>query len=110
MFCAHIAMDGTISGRHDQTCTDHALAVAALAKTCLAPLGLSATGEIAGLLHNMGKLTDELDDYIEMAGRGKRVRKGSVIHTLAGVRYLLERFHAAEGTPACSGMAAELLR
>lgn len=109
MFCAHIAMDGTISGRHDQTCTEHALAVAALAKAYLASLGLSATGETAGLLHDMGKLTDEFDDYIERAGRGERVRKGSVIHTFAGVRYLLGRFHAAEGTPACSDMAAELL-
>lgn len=94
MFCAHIAMDGTRSGRHEQTCTDHALAVAALAKAYLPPLGLSATGETAGLLHDMGKLTDEFDDYIERAGRGERVRKGSVIHTAFPKDTLLQRARA----------------
>lgn len=109
MFRAHIAIDGTTSGRREQTCTEHALSVAALAKNCLAPLGLSATGEIAGLLHDMGKFTDEFDAYIQKASMGEKVRKGSVIHTFAGVRYLLERFHTADGTPVYSDIASELL-
>ncbi len=109
MFRAHIAVDAMTSERHEQTCTEHALAVAALARAYLEPLGLSAAGETAGFLHDMGKFTAEFDDYIGRASVGEKVRKGSVIHTFAGVRYLLERFHTAEGTPAYADMAAKLL-
>lgn len=109
MFRAHMVLDHITSECREQTCTEHALSVAALAKDCLAPLGLSAAGKTAGLLHDMGKFTREFDAYIEKASRGEAVRKGSVIHTFAGVSYLLNRFHTAQGTPAYADMAVELL-
>ena len=109
MFRAHMVLDRITSECREQTCTEHALSVAALAKDFLAPLGLSAAGETAGLLHDMGKFTREFDAYIEKASRGEAVRKGSVIHTFAGVSYLLNRFHTAQGMPAYADIAVELL-
>lgn len=109
MFRAHMVFDRITSEYREQTCTEHALSTAALAKAFLAPLGLSSTGEIAGLLHDMGKFTREFDTYIEKACKGEKVRKGSVIHTFAGVSYLLNHFHTVDGAPSYPDIAVELL-
>lgn len=105
MHPAHIAIDP----HRIQTCTEHARSVAELAKNSLSPLGLAAAGEIAGLLHDMGKYTEEFRTYLEKASRGEHVTKGSVIHTFAGVRYLLNRFHSHEGALSFGDLASELL-
>lgn len=43
----------------------------------------------------MGKYTDEFTRYIEAASSGEKVKKGSVIHTFAAVRYILGKYHIA---------------
>lgn len=74
-----------------QTCTAHCRQTAAYAAAALTDVGLSSCGYYAGLLHDMGKFKDEFKQYIE-SGHQKR---GSVIHSFAGVRYLLEK-HTTE--------------
>lgn len=109
MHLAHIAVENQISERRVQTCTEHARSVATLAKGYLSPMGLSSVGELAGLLHDLGKFTEEFNTYLDKASRGEKVTKGSVIHTFAGVRYMLEQYHSKRGNLTFGDLAAELI-
>lgn len=106
MLCAHISQEPE---RRIQTCNEHSRNVAALAKGMLEPLGLEASGELAGLLHDLGKFTEEFNTYLHKAVQGEKVAKGSVIHTFAGVGYLLNRFHPQDASLPFESLAAELL-
>ena len=108
MHIAHMAVDSQTKACCIQTCTEHSRAVAGLARGILAPCGLGATGYLAGLLHDCGKFTKEFDEYIRKASHDAPVRKGSVIHTFAGVRCIMELAHAP-GKPSMQNMAAEIL-
>lgn len=108
MYSAHIALEADGSQRV-QTCTEHSRAVADLGKVFLETCGLGEAGYLAGLLHDCGKFTDEFDAYLNKAVRGERIQKGSVIHTFAGVRYLLERFHAHDSNLSFSDISVEIL-
>lgn len=79
--------DGTV---HTQTVYDHLLGTARRAAQCLRSAGLEQAGYLAGLLHDMGKYTAEFQQYLAAEDPGKR---GSVIHTFQGCRYLMEHFH-----------------
>ena len=72
-----------------QTVRDHLIGTAQRAGQCLRTVGLEKTGYLAGLLHDMGKYTGDFQQYLA-AGDGKR---GSVIHTFQGCRYLMEKYH-----------------
>lgn len=109
MHRAHMAIDVASLEERVQTCTEHAQAVAKLEKGYLAAVGLENTGKLLGLLHDMGKFTDEFDDYLNRAFHGEKVRKGSVIHTFAGVRYLLEQFHRQGGQLSLQDVMIEVL-
>lgn len=109
MYRAHIAVDPHTSQSRIQTCTDHVRSVAQMTKEHLSPFGLSSTGELAGLLHDLGKFTTEFDSYLDKASRGEKVAKGSVIHTFSGVRYLLEHFHSLNDNSAFGALTAELI-
>lgn len=109
MHSAHIAIDPDTFKQRIQTCADHSRAVAQLAQAKLAARGLGAAGYLAGLLHDCGKFSDEFDAYLEKAVRGEKVKKGSVIHTFAGVRYLLEQFHSHDGNAWYENVTAEIL-
>ena len=94
MYTAHKVIDPQTNACRIQTCAEHSRSVAALARTSLESIGLGSTVYLAGLLHDCGKFTDEFDVYIAKASAGEYVRKGSVIHTFAGVRCILEQFHS----------------
>ena len=87
MFCAHI------NGLYEQSCNDHSLNTARYASEALDCVGLTDTGYLAGLLHDVGKYSEEFDSYIHAANSGERVQKGSVIHSFAGARCVMERWH-----------------
>lgn len=109
MHSAHIALESENLKQRVQTCAEHSRAVAGLAKSSLEACGLGEAGYLAGLLHDCGKFTDEFDAYLNKAVRGERVQKGSVIHTFAGVRYLLEQFHSHDSDLNFSDITVETL-
>lgn len=101
-FYAHIR-EGS-EKRAVQTLTEHCRNTARYAHGCLAGIGLGETGYLAGLLHDLGKAKKEFSDYLQ-SDHGVR---GSVNHTFAGCRLVLERFHG-EYAQTDSDLTAELL-
>ena len=101
MFLAHIRMGD--KEKAVQTLAEHCANTARYAGACLVGAGLEQTGTLLGLVHDCGKFKKEFQEYLTDPN-GVR---GSVNHTFAGTRLLLERYHASD-----EGMAkltAELL-
>ena len=104
-FLAHINKDGTV-----QTVAQHCRNTAELAKKNLCKLELANAAYLAGLLHDAGKCTDQFRNYIQKASRGEDVCRGSVIHTFAAVRFLLNTYHSAGSkTDPIQNITAEIL-
>ena len=91
MHIAHIREDGKI-----QTGVEHSRHAAEYASRSLTPIGMKTTAYLAALLHDFGKFKQEYDHYLEEARAGTAVR-GSVNHTFAGVRFVLEQWHHGNG-------------
>ena len=104
MFPAHIRETG-----ERQTVQEHCRNTAALAATALRPLGLEKSAYLVGLLHDAGKNKQEYAQYLSEAVSGGNAVRGSVNHTFAGVRLLLDRWHGGCGTFSYSDVTAELL-
>lgn len=109
MHYAHIHVDPASGKQNIQTGAEHARNTAEWSGSFLASCALCETGYLAGLLHDCGKFTDNFDAYLLKAVQGQDVKKGSVIHTFAGVSYLLKRFHSQDGQLTVQDMAAEVL-
>ncbi len=99
-FIAHIDNE---SGRR-QTCTEHCVAVAKASERALSGIGLGKTAYLAGLLHDMGKFSDEFQTYILEGDLSKR---GTVIHSFAGVRYMLTKYH--DGNKGYQDLTSEII-
>jgi len=101
-FLAHIRRDPAGAEEAVQTVKAHCRKTTEYAGRTLETAGLFAAGYLAGLVHDAGKYTGRFQAYLR-EGEGRR---GSVNHTFAGVRLLLERFFT-EGD--YSGVVCELL-
>lgn len=101
MYLAHIR-----TGEHEtvkQLLADHCVNTGRYAGACLRRVGLGQSGTLLGLIHDCGKFKKEYQEYL-VDPKGIR---GSVNHTFAGTRLLLERYHASED--GMEKLAAELL-
>lgn len=87
-YLAHIR-PGDLSGSVVQTAADHSRNTARLARGLLEPIGLGNVGYLAGLIHDAGKFKEEFQRYLQ----DPNGIRGSVNHTFAGCRLMLERFH-----------------
>lgn len=105
-FPAHIRRMGETEVR--QPVSDHNRQTSQYALNALAAARLGGAAKLVGLLHDMGKYTVRYRGYLENAvyGMGPAVR-GSVNHSFAAVRYLLEHYHG-RASP-CGPLTAELL-
>ncbi len=101
MFFAHIRTGK--EGAVKQSLTDHCKNTARYAGVCLRGVHLEQAGILLGQTHDCGKFKQEFAEYL-MNPNGIR---GSVNHTFAGTRLLLERYHASED--GMEKLAAELL-
>lgn len=92
VFLAHIADD-----KREQTARDHCRAAAEYASDASGVIGLPKTAYLAALLHDAGKFKAEFADYLANAANGSNAaRRGSVNHTFAGARFVLERWHSSD--------------
>ena len=97
MFLAHIR------GEDSQSAADHCRNTARYVRACLKGVGLEKAGTLVGLIHDCGKFKKEFQHYL-MDPNGVR---GSVNHTFAGTKLLMERYHDSEN--GMKRLAAELL-
>ncbi len=105
-FPAHIRRTDKTEVR--QSVSDHNRQTGQYAWDALAVVNLGGVAKLAGLLHDMGKYTARYRKYIEDAVSGVNpVVRGSVNHSFAAVRYLLEHYHGR--TSPCGPLTAELL-
>lgn len=95
IFPAHIRKEMCVDGNEKyvvQTVSEHCRNTAKYAAESLKPIGLEKTAFLAGLLHDFGKFTNAFKEYIEKAViEEENVKRGSVNHTFAGVRYILSK-------------------
>lgn len=107
LFPGHIRINGEVPEM--QPLGEHSEKTANYAADFLKAMGLAKTAKLAGLLHDTGKAKDAFRDYLIRAViLGQPVRRGSVNHTFAGCRYLLDRYHKSEDI-GFSELTAELL-
>ncbi len=85
---------------------EHCRETADYAKEALSSVGLGNTGWLAGMLHDAGKETESYKSYLVNAVFGHPVHRGSVNHTFAGVRLVLNHL-CTETTDQMSRIAAE---
>jgi CRISPR-associated endonuclease/helicase Cas3 len=93
-FIAHIRQ----SDNQFQTVEQHLLEVKGLAECFGDKIGIKRITGLAGMLHDMGKFTQEFQDYILKAVNNpdNPPKRGSVDHSTAGGRLLFELFHKPE--------------
>lgn len=103
---AHIRkVDGK---KYIQTVEEHCHGVAEIAAELLRDIGLGKTAYLGGMVHDLGKFSENFKNYIEKAANGEKVQRGSVNHTFAGVRFLLEK-HSDEQLSGFSDIILEIL-
>jgi CRISPR-associated endonuclease/helicase Cas3 len=71
-----------------KTLEDHLFEVATLSKKFASSFGAGECGWTAGILHDVGKYTEEFHNYLVRSTRGEGVRRGVVIHALQGAKYI----------------------
>ena len=80
-----------ISENREQTVYEHCENVSCYAESEAKSVGLGSTLKIAGLLHDVGKLTDEFNEYIHKAVENPNsVRRGIINHSSAGAKYIMD--------------------
>ncbi len=76
--------------RKKQMLSDHLENTAKLAKKFADVLGCANIAYTAGLLHDLGKYTQEFQNYLERSMKGEDVTRGEVIHALQGAKFAEE--------------------
>lgn len=90
MFLAHIRTEE--NSAVPQLLTDHSRNTARYAGACIRSAGLEQSGSLLGLIHDCGKYKAEFQKYLQDSNGAR----GSVNHTFAGTRLLLERYHSSQ--------------
>ena len=96
-FLAHLYIDSS-GQEHRQSVSDHCHEAASFAAHDLEAVGIPNAGYLCGLLHDAGKFQEGYQQYLRDAVQGIPVKRGAVIHTFQGCRFLLDSFHG--DTPA----------
>lgn len=92
-----------------QTVEDHLIEVKKLAEKYGSKIGVGTLCGLAGLLHDMGKYSEDFKDYILKAvyEPDNPPPRGSVDHSTAGGKFLFDLYHVIEDT--YSALLAEII-
>lgn len=108
VYPAHIRLNPDGSEKI-QSCTEHSRNAAKYAGEALAPSGLRRSACLAALVHDSGKWKKSFADYLERSVFSPDSPRGSVVHTFAGVRYLLTRYHPSGTELSYEDIVSEIL-
>ena len=91
MLCAHI----NPLTLEEQSVKEHLYNVSILSMEYGSKISLSATGELIGILHDMGKGTKKFDSYIHYCSKHPKDKslKGSINHSTAGAKFIFDIFY-----------------
>jgi len=91
MLCAHI---NPIT-LEEQSVKEHLYNVATMSKEYGAKISLETTGELIGILHDMGKETSKFDDYIHYSSShpNDKSLRGTINHSTAGAKFIYDNFY-----------------
>lgn len=94
-----------------QTVEEHLLEVKELAESYGEKIGVKHLTGLAGMLHDLGKYTNEFRKYILEAvhNPASPPKRGSVDHSTAGGKLLYERFHTEGNITLYKGLVAEVV-
>lgn len=102
MFIAHIR-ENNDEIFEEQSVQEHCSAAAELAKEFGAVCKMKYLAELAGKLHDIGKLSREFNDYIHGEVNAAR---GSIEHAFAGARFIFEYAKTRSDVPMAENTAA----
>lgn len=91
-YIAHIRQ----SDYKKQLLSEHSKNVQRIAERIGAKIGIPHMTGLAGMFHDMGKYSDKFYEYLEQAANHPEnpPKRGSVNHSTAGGKYLMETFHS----------------
>lgn len=93
--------DGTPAPQSEwQPLDEHLKNVAKLAAGFAESFGLSKTGELIGLLHDLGKYSHKFQKYIN---KSSKLKRGEVDHSTAGAQFLFRQFGDKNAESLCVG-------
>ncbi|CAH0347287.1 CRISPR-associated helicase Cas3' [Bacillus sp. CECT 9360] len=94
-----------------QTVEEHLLEVKQLAESYGEKLGVKHLTGLAGMLHDLGKYTNEFREYIleAVSNPDSPPKRGSVDHSTAGGKLLYELFHTGREITLYKGIVAEIV-
>lgn len=91
-FYAHIKKNEN-GQKEYQTVKEHCENSAIIAKQILQTIELGEIGYLSGILHDMGKLKEEFQTYLNDSVNGLQTQRGSVVHTFTGAKFVLDNYH-----------------
>lgn len=91
MFCAHI----NPKTLEEQSVKEHLYNVSTMAMKYGGKISIAATGELAGILHDMGKETKKFNSYIHYSSMNPddKSLRGSIDHSTAGAKFIYDNFY-----------------
>jgi len=114
LYIAHVRK----SGDNQQTLEEHLWGVAEIAKKLASKIGLSPQGELIGLLHDLGKYSDEFQVYLKSATGlinqdedefvDARGLKGKIDHSSAGAQVIWDALAKQGGVSSIVGQMLSL--
>ncbi len=91
MFCAHI----NPTTKQEQSVNEHLCNVSKMSTEYGAKISLGATGELIGILHDMGKGTKKFNSYLRycLLNPNDKSLQGTVDHSTAGAKLIYDNFY-----------------
>ena len=97
------------NGEEIQKLLEHLEQAAIYASDALQRKYFQASVQMIALIHDMGKATVDYQRYLKKAADGEKVVRGSVNHTFAAVRWILERYQDTKRWGRYASFTADLL-
>ncbi len=107
MFCAHI----NPTTLKEQSVKEHLFSVSKMSMEYGEKISLAATGELIGILHDMGKGTEKFNSYIHYCSKhpNDKSLRGSINHSAAGAKFIYDNFYNISGSNQHQKLTSQLI-